>query len=166
MPILRIIQEGFEGFTGMLGEVDFKNGISVEVISKNEAARMAGIMGIVEHDTGRNPSKTQDLIDDRNKSIREMKLSQMAKIKKDAIMIEKKEAGVKLELQEDGQVIETKPDVPEEVVHSYDYSIEELTYIADNEGIYGIRDFAAKYDIRGPSIKAIIDSLMAVQKKS
>ena len=60
---VKITQSGWSSFCGHLGQVLFENGVSVEDVSKGDAAFLAGILQIEEVGTGRNPSDTQRIID-------------------------------------------------------------------------------------------------------
>ena len=60
---VKITQSGWSGFSGLLGQVMFENGISVEDIGKGDAAFLAGILQVEEVGTGHNPSDTQRIVD-------------------------------------------------------------------------------------------------------
>lgn len=60
---LKITQGGWSSFCGHLGQVLFENGLSVEDVSKGDAAFLAGILQVEEVGTGRNPSDTQRILD-------------------------------------------------------------------------------------------------------
>ena len=66
---VKITQGGWAGFTGHLGAVLFENGVSVEDISKGDAAFLAGILQVEELGTGKNPSDTQRILDQYNNSV-------------------------------------------------------------------------------------------------
>lgn len=143
MPVIRILQSGFTSFSGQMGDVEFENGVSKENVAKSEARRLASFMRVEEVDTGRNPSHTQDLVESKAKPASEAPKSKPL----------------------EQPVAEPKPKIVE-VEKVFDYSIKDLETIADEKGIEGLREFASSYDVRGGSIKQIIDSLMAVKSES
>lgn len=59
---IRIIEKGFEGFTGDFGSIPFKNGVSTREVTYWEAQRLANIIQ-VETLEGENPSSSQLVLD-------------------------------------------------------------------------------------------------------
>lgn len=59
---IKIIEPGWAGFTGDFGMVDFVDGVSVDDVSRVEAARLGGLVAI-ETLEGVNPSASQILLD-------------------------------------------------------------------------------------------------------
>ena len=160
MPILRITEQGFDGYTGLLGEIHFKDGVSIENVSRADSRRLASIMGIVEEGTGRNPSEAQEMIETRDMTFEEV--AEYRSVDPQPLAPKEGEA---FGFQTPGQEI---PATDLEPVASLDYSFtqEDLEKIADEKGIEGLREFAAPYDVRGASIMAIIKSLMAFKKRN
>ena len=60
---ITITQPGWSGYTGFLGMVEFADGISVEEVSRADAAQLAGIVSVEEVGTGKNPSAAQIIVD-------------------------------------------------------------------------------------------------------
>lgn len=59
---IKIVQAGWEGFTGMFGVVEFVDGVSVNEISRSEAQALAATVSVVTLD-GKDPSAAQQIID-------------------------------------------------------------------------------------------------------
>jgi len=59
---IKIIEPGWAGFTGDFGMVEFVDGVSVDDVSRVQAASLAGLIGI-ETLEGVNPSASQVLLD-------------------------------------------------------------------------------------------------------
>jgi len=59
---IKIIEPGWAGFTGDFGMVEFADGVSVDDVSKVQAAALAGLIAI-ETLEGANPSASQILLD-------------------------------------------------------------------------------------------------------
>ena len=59
---IKIIEPGWAGYTGHFGMIEFADGVSIESVSKADAAYLAGLIQ-VETLEGKNPSSTQALLD-------------------------------------------------------------------------------------------------------
>lgn len=64
---VRIIEAGWDGFTGQLGHVEFVDGVSAD-ISQNEASMLAAIVRVEDAELGTNPSPSQAIIDAHHNS--------------------------------------------------------------------------------------------------
>ncbi len=60
---IKITQAGWAGYTGLLGMVEFADGVSVDECSRADAAHIGGIVSIEDVETGRNPSAAQLIVD-------------------------------------------------------------------------------------------------------
>jgi len=153
MPYLKITQKGWDGYTGVLGDVPFEDGVSLENVSTADSKRLASIIQMEERDSGKDPSVSQELIDTRHMTLGEH------------------EGFVRQKSVDNASVDETKaftaePSKPSDSDKSYSYTMEDLEAVADKGGIEGLREFASEYDVRGGSIRAIINSLMAVKQEN
>ena len=150
MPHLKLVEPGFEKYTGLFGSVEFENGVSVDVVSIAEAKKLASVVRCEELGTGINPSISQELVDERGLELSQRRQEMAKKVAADG-----------------GEKEPEKPKNSEPTSDPvYDYDLSDLEGIADESGIEGLREFASKYDVRGGSIKAIIDSLMARKEES
>jgi hypothetical protein len=59
---IKIIEAGWAGYTGHFGMIAFEDGVSVDEVSRADAAYLAGLVAI-ETLEGVNPSSTQALLD-------------------------------------------------------------------------------------------------------
>lgn len=59
---IKLIESGWISFTGMLGVVEFADGVSVQDVSHAEASRLASIVQVETLD-GVNPSPAQQILD-------------------------------------------------------------------------------------------------------
>lgn len=148
---IRITDPGFAGFNGHLGTAFFVDGVCDDV-SPLEAERMASIVAIEEVDTGLNPSVTQRMVDLNNKNADEMGINSNAVLVK------------AMDPLPTPAPIESRPEqiqqLPSLTGISYDYTKEQLSALADAEGIAGIRAFASVYGINGRSLNGIIKELL------
>uniref|UniRef100_A0AAU6W0M9 Uncharacterized protein n=1 Tax=Pseudomonas phage Nican01 TaxID=3138540 RepID=A0AAU6W0M9_9CAUD len=148
---IRITDPGFAGFNGHLGTAFFVDGVCDDV-SPQEAERMASILSFEEVDTGLNPSVTQRMVDLVNKNADEMGINS------DAVLVKAMQplpTPAPLESRP-----EQIPQLPTLTGLTYDYTQEQLSALADAEGIAGIRAFAAVYGINGRSLNGIIKELL------
>lgn len=61
---IKITQAGWAGYNGHLGSVEFADGVSVDDVSRGDAAFLAGIVSIEDVKTGENPSDTQRILNE------------------------------------------------------------------------------------------------------
>jgi hypothetical protein len=156
---IRITDKGFANLTGLFGTIEFVDGVSVDSVSRAEAARLGTILSIEEVETGLNPSTTQLMVDVHNKNTEELGL---------------REAGLRKvvpgEVQASPEVIDQATmtvqqtaDAVNRSVLSYDYTEDELAAIADREGIAGLRAFADKYKVNDKSVAGLVKKLLALK---
>jgi hypothetical protein len=136
---LRIIQQGWQGYSDTLGGVRFVDGVSAEPVSQAVAQRLAAILQIetVTEDGGAgvNPSPSQVLIDSADKP---------ASVDlKPAVMTT--DVGVK---------------VLERGVDAVQWTREELEKIASDKGIGGLREITEGTDIKGNKIVDLIEKIL------
>lgn len=151
---IRITDPGFAGFNGHLGTAFFVDGVCDDV-SPQEAERMASILSFEEVDTGANPSVTQRMVDLVNKNADEMGINSNAVLVK------------ALDLLPTPAPVESRPEqipqLPTLTGLTYDYTQEQLSELADKEGIAGIRAFSQVYGINGRSVAGIIKELLELK---
>lgn len=153
---IRITDPGFAGFNGHLGTAFFVDGVCDDV-SPAEAERMASILSFEEVDTGLNPSVTQRMVDLNNKNADEMGIRSDAVLVKSPVQSAPAVAPVAAAV---ASTVEQTSQAPAAAVLSYDYTQEQLSELADKEGIAGIRAFAGPYNVNGRSLNGIIQELM------
>lgn len=149
---IRILDPGFANMTGLLGTVEFVDGVSVEEVSSAEAARLGTILSIEIVGTGVNPSITQLMVDTHNKNLDELGLTQPG------LLEPQPEAPVK-------ELAPESPSVSAEDQHaapalSWSFTEEELDALVKKEGIAGLRAFSEQYGINGQSIAKIVKALL------
>lgn len=139
MKKLRMIQSGWESYTGAFGGIEFQDGQSVEEVPPAVARYIAGIVQIetVETDPSiapTNPSTTQLVLDSQ---CTQMPISDLPTMTEDGAVI-----------TSDGVIKHTQ---------------ETLEKIADENGITGLRNIAAKLDVKGKSIAELIKGILNAQ---
>lgn len=125
--------------TGNLAQFAFKDGVSVENVSRADAERLGSSMRVYDAETGEQISKIHRMTAGRS----------LGFIPKEQSEQPQSEPVVEKAIKESVQV------APE-----LNYTREQLEAIADEGGLKGLRDFAEPYGVRGKSIVGIIDELM------
>lgn len=151
---IRITDPGFAGFNGHMGTAFFVDGVCDDV-SPQEAERMASILSFEEVDTGVNPSVTQRMVDHINKNADEMGINSNSVLTPSAPA----PASEVTEPGPDG----SKPAEDADKGLNYDYTVEDLSALADKEGIAGLRAFSESYGVNGRSISGIVGELMELK---
>jgi hypothetical protein len=130
---IRIIESGYEGFTGDFGVIPFENGVSTREVSEKEAMRISNIIRVERLD-GTNPSASQRVLESQR--------TEMAVIAAQApkALIEEEEPR-KRRL----------------------YTVAELGAIADARGMTGLREISGPLGIRSRSVSDLIAQIIDKQ---
>jgi len=143
MPVVKIVQPGFETYNGIMEGVRFENGVSVESMSQFSAERIGAFMKVVNADDGGEPLGMG---------------YRMANAKTTGVAPREP-----LQFIARTKTGKTKEAVKKSKLISYDFTKAQLEGVADKEGILGLRKVADQYDVRGRSISEIIESLLAIK---
>lgn len=130
---IKLVEPGWETFSDYLGFTLFQDGVSVEQVSPNEAARLASIVRIETLD-GHNPSPAQKILDSWSAPM-----------------------GVATSLTAD-----QLPQGP--IVAGKSWTADELSAVADEKGIKGLREIADPLNIKGAGIADLIARIVEVTK--
>lgn len=149
---LKITQKGFENYSGQMGAILFKDGVSVYDVNESAAYRLSALFG-VEWDTGESVKIT------RNAAV------MSAPIGRETFLVATD--GKPEEVRgNDGRTTYVDSDLTDAPIKvTRRYSIAELEAIADEHGIKGLRDIAGPLGIKGTSINALIDEIMQIAGK-
>lgn len=145
---LKLTQAGFETYTGQMGVVMFKDGVSESDVLPIDAIRISAAIGA-------------EWEDGTAANVGEMYLNNMHSpafvggndINNLSMPVEGSENGVKPAKAPEGT----------EVVASETYTEDSLAAIADKEGIAGLRTIADTLSVKGTSIVGLISSIMKAQ---
>ena len=131
---IKLVEPGWETFSDYLGFVLFQNGESVEDVSPAEAARLASIVRI-ETLEGRNPSPAQMILDSWS-----------------------------------GPMIVATTDTADatkaasQAAPAKSWTQEELSAIADEKGIKGLREIGDALGVKGTGISDMISKIVEATK--
>jgi hypothetical protein len=140
---VRIVEAGWADYTGHLGPVEFKGGVSVDPVSHREQQTVGSIIRVESADEGEDDAQlgpAAELI--RGRSINADDERVLA-------------AGQSVSVGEHGEVrlaVER-------------YTREELEAVADRRGITGLRDIASPYGVKGRGITELINEILQAQNK-
>lgn len=143
---IRLVGNGYEALTGMFGDVEFKDGVSVHPVSPAQARFYASITTVENAEDG------SELGDNA---------AFQAALNMEAVTVN---LPTLAELQAQGQAAEVgqAPEVPvaqEAVAHTR----ESLEAVADKGGIAGLRAIAEPLGVKGTSITKLIKGILKAQ---
>lgn len=137
---IKIVEPGYEGFTGMFGVVEFVDAVSVHDVSSAEINLLSSILRIVDAETDAETGKLAQEAFAMDKPAVVEYFPTLADLA----------AGVT-----HGQA---KSEAP--VVQAKTYTQKELEVIADKKGIAGLREIADPMGLKGTSIGKLIQSIL------
>ena len=132
MPIIKLNSHGFHEYTGLLGGLEFVDGVSVDSVSRRDADRLGAICEVIDLDTGKQANVSQTI----DEALR----------------------GEKVEPEPEP---EPEPEAAKEPVKVYTEA--ELSVIASEQGISGLREIAEPLGVKGTSIRALIPKILSAQ---
>lgn len=142
---LKITESGFENMTGLLGDIEFENGVSVGPLTPFQASRISSAMR-AEFVDGTNSSPAGLLVSEREAQAPVVEKLPMG-------VVEKPLTGVEKYLQ---NLATQKPKSPK-------YSQEQLEAIADKDGIAALRVIGEEFKVKATSIPKLIQAILKAQ---
>ena len=139
---LRLTQPGFEHYNGQMGVIFFEDGLSKGDVLSLDAVRMAAVM-VCEWENGSSPSVAQAILDNADTPAPIFASGADGQHDKEAVGKAKAES--------------IQQDVPKTSAYNY----EQLSAIADAQGIKGLRAIAEPLGIKSNSIKELIEAILA-----
>jgi len=157
---LRLTQAGFETYTGQMGVVMFKDGLSESDVLPIDAIRISAALGA-------------EWEDGTAANVGEMYLNNMHSpafvggddINSMSMPVEGEEAPVKAKSQKktEAKQTEEKPTTEGITTEVKVYTYQELSDIADTKGINGLREVGEPMGVKGTSIVGIIEAILKAQ---
>lgn len=136
----RLVDKGWESYTGYFGTAEFVEGVSVERLTWQEQHRIGSVVKLVDADDAdfhMNPAASYD---------RSRALNADDKLVRDF---------------QTGEALKTNPNLLIDT-----FTQEQLQEIADKEGLNGVREIARQRGKTGRSIKECIDAIIAAQEEA
>ncbi|NQZ53224.1 MAG: hypothetical protein HRT93_03110 [Piscirickettsiaceae bacterium] len=152
---LRILELGFNHLTGVAGGIEFKDGLSIEAVTKTQAFRLSAAMRC-EFENGGNSSPANVVIENAN-----MPAPSTAEVTLPVVEStadgEDNRTGVEKYIQK------MNSQAPKESVKTAKYTREQLEVVADEKGIVGVREIAGEFGAKSNSIAGLIDAIVTAQ---
>jgi hypothetical protein len=145
---LRIVEKGFETYTGELSVYMFENGVSVETIPRVERDRIAATMACVEVDEGGR---------EKGAGVAERLVSES---KARAPEPEQTERQSEDEKSKEEREVAAKATISTVTFYSED----ELDAVIAEGGIHALREVAKQWNLKGRSIPQLRDDVLNAQK--
>lgn len=136
---LRLVQKGWENFTGDFGQVIFENGVSLNKVTNFQYDRIATQIRVVDAETGEALGPGQ----------RQMEARTVRAPVKEALATPKDKIEQTEVTHDNGQRF---------------YSREQLGELAERDGINGLRKIAAPLNVKARSIPELISAIIGAQK--
>lgn len=138
---LKLIEPGFQGLTGYFGPVEFKDGVSIADVTAREASQIANLVR-AEMIDGMNPSISQAVLDSGTMSM-------------DRNLVRNADTG---KVTTEDQITGTPATLP-----TRPHTRDELTAIADTQGIAGLRKIGEALGVKSQSIAGLIEAILTAQ---
>ncbi|WP_342234645.1 hypothetical protein [Inquilinus sp. OTU3971] len=144
---IRIIERGFEAYTGPLGLIEFKDGLSVrDDLDLGEVNRLAAAMRI-EREDGKQAGQGAALVEAHRSAV----VESVAALPRDTKKDEQPPADPNAS---------KAPAAPAEI-----YTREQLGELADKDGMKSLREVAAGYGVKSKSVAGLIDAIIDAQDR-
>jgi len=147
---LRIKQPGFDKYTGQLGAVSFKDGLSVGDVSMVDALRVSAVW-LTEWENGETANIGQMILNNLNTP---------ANVGMPVQVRVPQSLAPETSSQRDTAGAEDSASVP---TNGRVWTREQLEAIADTKGIQGLREIAAPLGVKATSIVVLIDNILRAQ---
>lgn len=178
---IKLVEPGFENMTGVLGEIEFKDGVSIGDVSPMHMNRIGSAMRVERLDGG-------IVTEAERYTASKMKSAPMLEAMEHGVIapeVKSEDADIDVEdeddvEEEDGVDVEEDADIDvEDDVEEEDgvedegegavattVSRADLEAIADEKGIAGLREVANKMNVKSKSIPDLIEKIMAAQRNT
>lgn len=157
MPKIKLTSQGFDNVTGLIGNIEFEDGVSVENVSMREAERLGALTSVVDAETGEelNIGKGVDTRLRANSQKTRPSKSTEAPSEKD----DKSGESIEKESEEESEAqSDTDSSNPETFTEA------QLGDIADKEGMAGLRVVAEKFKVTDKSVRGLIVKILKAQE--
>lgn len=169
MQQYKILERGFESYTGHIGPIEFVDGVTVSEVDELALMRISGAMRVVNVETEEQVGLTSKLLagkDDRAE-VRAPLPREIAQAKTEDRPVAEAKSEEPTKVEEPAKVEESakeeKTEEPAKVEPLVVYSREELEAIADRAGITGLREIAADFGVKNTSIRGLIEEILKAQ---
>lgn len=145
---IKIVESGWENFTGNLGITAFEGGVTVNDITSAEFYSISGNIRVVDAETGEAASGLDCDAQVQNMPFISTRLQTL-----EEILAEQAASGY----------VAPVVVAPQDQAIAQRFTLEELEALADKNGIAGLREIGDTIGVKGTSIAGLIESILAKQ---
>ena len=166
---IRLLEVGFNKINGFVGDIEFENGVSIEDVTTREANAIASAMRAETFEEDGGPiGGAADVAAKDTKAPVVTPLSRQDDLEEVIVPKGSEVIGVD-EVPEDETIheavaveseVESEVEPESEDVSAKGYTFDGLALIADEKGIAGLREIADPLNIKGRSVKDLIDGIL------
>lgn len=150
---IRLLEPGFESFTGPIGAMVFENGLSTTDVQDRDFLRLSAVMKC-EREDGTKTSPIDKLLSIADVGAPMPEAAREAELEANAAAL------AAYAQPESDKPAAVAPVMPAAKI----YTEEQLSAIADSEGIKGLRKIADSMGIKSNSIKELMGAILEGQK--
>jgi len=152
MPKIKLTGKGYDKMTGLFGNIEFVDGVSVEEVSRRDAERLGSLTSVIDVDTKEEMNAAKGV---------EVRLRSGEKTRN----VESAESESGSETDSEVAETENSENSTEGNVEASDklYTEAELGNIADEEGIAGLRTIAESLNVSDKSVRGLITKILKAQ---
>lgn len=156
MQKIKIVEAGYDKFTGEFGQIEFIDGVSAYPVSERDAARLGAFVRIEKEDGEQAGDNVKHVAGYDLQVEPEQVLRNAAEPK----------AQVEGDTTPEGTEAAVAPEngVAAAVVEPKKYTREELGAIADEHGLEGLREIGNQFGVKAVSIAKLIDLIVEKQQ--
>lgn len=167
---IKLIESGFQTYTGTLGEIEFVDGQSVNDLSAIQINRIAGAIR-VENLDGESVGAASDIVskyNDEAEVVTALPTQESLDFQAEAAaLLETPEAPVLSDAELMSELTATEEtetaEAPPAVLAQSKHTSESLGLVADSGGIAAIREIAETFGVKGNAVAKIIEDILAAQ---
>lgn len=160
MPKIKLTSQGFQNVTGLIGSIEFEDGVSVENISLREAERLGALTSVVDADTGEELNVGKGVETRLRANNVKTRPSESTKAPKQEA--DESDADTEKDAQNDaGEATDTDADSDQTEAKAYTEA--QLGDIADKEGMAGLRKIAEQFNVTDKSVRGLIVKILQAQ---
>lgn len=152
MQKIKIVEAGYDKFTGEFGQIEFVDGVSVYPVSERDAARLGAFVRIEKED-GEQAGDNVKHVAGYDLQVEQEQLLRNAAEPKAAVEGENAPESTEAAVAPAAAVVELKK-----------YTREELGAIADQQGLEGLREIGNQFGVKAVSIAKLIDLIVEKQQ--
>ncbi len=159
MPKIKLTSQGFDNVTGLIGSIEFEDGVSVENVSLREAERLGALTSVVDAETGEELNVGKG-VETRLRANSE-KTRPSSATKTPSKEVDESDADTDKDAQNDAGETTEESSEPNETKAVYTEA--QLGDIADKDGMAGLREIAKQFNVTDKGVRGLITKILQAQ---